>query len=258
MKQAGAIEKTFRTLEMLARTPLSDQPLKAIAEAVQLPRPTAAHILRKLVALGYAEQSGARSGYRLGPAAWALTRGAPYRRDLVAVAESRMARLARETGETVVLVALQGGRRHRLCTVEGGGTLRVSQEVVTDDNVYRTPTGRLLLAHADTHERETHLALYGLPGAEWPEARTPAGLERELNILRNRKGCLVLSGPEVTGIACPLFEGEHVPAAIGLYLPTSRCPGSRRRELSRRLEAVAKEISVLISRQTPSSKGARS
>ena len=248
MKQQGALEKTIAVLEALARTPATPLPLRTVAEASGLTRPTAAHILRRLGALGYAEQEARRGGYRLGPAVWALTRGAPYRRDLVRAAEPHLARLARETGESVVLVALRNSRRLRLCGIEGGGVLRVSEDVVSDDDIYRTPTGRLLLAHAAPHERETCLAVHGPPAADWPEAPTPAALEKALEALRRHRGCLVLRGPEVTGLACVLREGDHVPAALGLYLPTCRFRGSRRRRLPRRLEEVAAEISATISR----------
>ena len=95
----GSLHKAFRVLELLADDQEQARPLGVIAARLGLNKATCAHVLKTLSELGYVEQLGPRQGYRLGPMAYALTRGRPYRRDLVAAAEPLMTELARQVGD---------------------------------------------------------------------------------------------------------------------------------------------------------------
>lgn len=242
MKRTGALEKAFAILAELSRAPERWRPLGDLADAAGVHRATAAHALRKLVALHYAEQDGPRGGYRLGPMPHFLTRHGSYRRDLVAAAQPHMARLTRETGGVAVLAALVHGRRLTLCRIEGGGALRVHESVELGDNVYATPTGRLLLAHATPDEVELVLAENGLPGDAWPEARDRAGLSRAVAAVRRRGGCLVVMRPEIGAAACGVHEGGRTSAALGVYLPAFRFRGRNRTHILSRLRDAAEAI----------------
>ncbi|NLX59027.1 MAG: helix-turn-helix domain-containing protein [Phycisphaerae bacterium] len=249
MKRAGALEKAFQVLQVLAEQPQQPLSLGAIADRLSLHRATCVHILKKLTEMHYAEQVGPRMGYRLGPMAYYLTRKGPYRQDLVAVAEPVMGALAQAVGETVILVTLSHGTRLTLCSVGGSGEVRVDESVMMDANAYVTATGRLLLAHSPRHELETYVAVHGLPGDDWPEARDWPSLVACLAEVRRGEGCLELPRTDVTGVGCVVRDGHRVVAALGLYLPIFRFKGGHRSDILRRMPVAAEEIGAALTRQ---------
>ena len=241
------IQRTFDILEFLAQAPDQPRPLGEIAGTLSLNPGTCANILKTMVARGYVNQVAPKKGYTLGPAAYALVRNGPYRRDLVQAAELPMTRLARDLGETVLIAALHRHRRLTLCQVEGDKDLQVRSDVTTTEDIYSLATGRLLLAYLSGDELETFILRHGLPRKSWPSAQTREDLEAGLREIRT-EGEIVTGSGEVVAVARPLREGEKVVAALGLFLPRFRFRGDHRKKILAGMKATAAEITQRLSR----------
>lgn len=253
----ASVEKALRLLEFLAAEGARERPLAEIAEGLDLNKATCSHLLKTLVELGYAEQSGPRKGYRLGPMAYMLSRGAAYRRDLVAAAEPRMADLAREVRETVLLAVLRRGRRFTLCQIDGTQDVQVRAEPVatahggasppwhttTTVNVYETATGRLLLAHSAEDEVAAFVRANGLPGSRWPAVTDEASLASALAEIRGAGRVVNVTPTHVVGIAYPVRQDGRVVAALGLYLPEFRFGGEHKGKVLGGMEHAAAAVS---------------
>jgi DNA-binding IclR family transcriptional regulator len=237
-----ALVKALRVLEVVAEEPETARPLGLIAARCQLNSATCAHILRTLVETGYVEQAGRKLGYTLGPAAHRLAARGPYRKDLVSQAGAVMEQLAARLGETIILAVLRGGRRLTLHEIGGGGALQVRSDVVRADDPYVTATGRLLLAGLPKDELADFIRGAGLPGQRWPEAAGRAGLDGELARIRG-EGLAIADRGEVIGVAFPIFKGERMAAALGLFLPAFRFAGTHREEVLSAMREAAEGLS---------------
>jgi DNA-binding IclR family transcriptional regulator len=118
-----------------------------------------------------------------------------------------------------------------------------------DASAYVTATGRLLLAHSPRHELETYVAVHGLPGDDWPEARDWPSLVACLAEVHRCEGCLELPRTHVTGVGCVVRDGHRVVAALGLYLPIFRFQGRHKDDILKRMPVVAEEIGTTLTRQ---------
>jgi len=237
-----SLRKAFRVLELLADDQEQALPLGIIADTLDLHKATCAHVLKTLGELGYVEQLGPRQGYRLGPMAYALPRGRPYRRDLVAAAEPLMAELAREVRETVLLAALHRGRRFTLCQIGGTQDVQVKADPMVAVNVYQTATGRLLLAHARTEEAKTFVRAAGLPGEAWPEVRSETDLRAALAAIREAGQVVNVTPTHVVALAWPVIQNGCVVAALGLFLPEFRFTGKHKAAVLAGMERTAAAI----------------
>ena len=235
------LTRSLDVLEYLAAQPARNHALAEVASAAQLDPATARRILSALAERGYAEQAAPRGGYRLGPMAFALGAHGPYAPDLVAAANGPVAELAGRLGEAVLLAVLRDGRRFTLCQADGGRSVQVRTAVLLEPNPYRTATGRLLVAHLDAAALATFIRTNGLPGAEWPEARTHAALDAVLASIR-REQALVDFPNDLAAVAVPVCAGEQVVAALGVFLPVERYR-IRRTEIIAGLRATALAIS---------------
>lgn len=236
------LDRALSILEVISKTPAEPRGPAAIAGEVGINAATCSRILKSLMNRGYVEQDGPKSGYRLGPMAFALTASGSYRKDLVYRAEGLMTVLAAETGETVVLAVLRQGRRMVLHEVESTRAVRVSDEIRQLPNPLSTATGRLLLAYLEQETRARVLEAFPLSLGAWPDIDTSAELEVALASIRN-EGSYIRTDGEVAGLAYPVMERGTVIAALGLYMPAYRFCGEHRQQALRLLRDASRAAS---------------
>lgn len=105
------LQKTFDVLEYAANSPHPVLPGET-AEALGLPQPTAARILRDLAELGYLEQPGPRKGYRLGPVPYHLAGGRLYDDEFLRFVTAAVKECARSIGQSVLFAVRRRGCRY--------------------------------------------------------------------------------------------------------------------------------------------------
>ena len=229
MKMIQVLDRACDILELLADEPERARGLSEVAGPLGLNAGTCANILKTLVERDYVEQEAPKKGYRLGPMAYMLARRGPFGKDLLAAAEGAIRELAARVQETVLLVTLRRGRRYTLTEINGSRGIQVRSELTTDAHIYRTATGRLLLAYLSEPELDAVLAEHGMPGHEWTGVSTRAQLVRALGRIRRADMVVYETHADVTAMAVPVRERGQPVAALGLFLPTYRYAGAHKK-----------------------------
>lgn len=237
-----SIKRALAVLNLIARDPEKPVRLGKLADLAGLNHATCAHIVKALVEEGFAEQAGVRQGYILGPAAYALGAGGPYRRDLTLAALPIMQELSNAIREHVVLGAVHGGGWVQLAEVEAEQDIQVRKSPVTRPNPYLAATGRLCLAFLPENELQSLIRRCGLPQPhEWPEAATLPELRRQIDAIRADKAAVRQTG-DLLAMAVPVSENGRVTAALGIFAPLFRCPARRRATILRQLRNSARDL----------------
>lgn len=211
------LERATRLLAALGRHP-DGVALRALAGESGVPASTCVRLLRDLVALGWADQSGPRGGYRIGPRAAALAHEQPYRGRLVEVVRPAAARLASRLRAQVLLAVLRGSRRLVVLRVEGDGDPFLLEE---QRELYASASGRLLVAALPWRARRRLLDRIGPPPpGSWPGVSTAAELAAECAAIR-RAGLVVNrpAGGDRNAVAVALPDGEGGVAALAIGMP---------------------------------------
>jgi DNA-binding IclR family transcriptional regulator len=181
-----------------------------------------------------------RGSYRLSARLIGLARAAEAAESIIDVADPVMHDLARQTGETVILVRLIG--RSAVCVhrVQSDHQLRISFEAGQPLPLERGASARLLLASLAPHVRKEYLA----PLAERdPEAA--ALLERKI-LAAGQQGFATSEEEIHMGVwaaSAQVMQGKRVLAALTVPSPLVRAPAEQRAQLLGRVRSAAREIS---------------
>jgi len=251
---AKVVKKALDILTILGALPEREVPLSEISERLEGHPATIANILKVMVKSGYVEQKRVRAGYALGPMAYQLARNGPYRKDILALAEPEIVRLARDSGETALLATLTRGRKTVLCVTEGTKDVQIRPDLFLDDDLYRTATGRLLLAYQPEDQIRLSLSCSGWPGKAWDGIENEKGLTKALDCIRAHGYEIKASDPSLVAYAVPIFEGERVVAAIGVAVPDYRRVKGFDEEILRRMKWTASLIGEALAEVRPNAR----
>ncbi len=217
-----SVQKAMNILSILSNAKNQPIPLMELAARTGYPKPTCAHLLETLCHDGYVVRVSQTKGYLLGPSLYCLTRYGRYGEELVALCRPIMRWMERNTHATVVLSTIQSHHKFIIDYADTEQNLFGGRPKIRTDDIYRTATGRAILAHTD---RETVRAIYEkygdpLPG-HWDEVTSYQSLLTALDRLRGQ--AVILSGVEegvishhTIGFACPIFQKKSCIGAIGL------------------------------------------
>lgn len=178
-----------------------------------------------LVRHGLLEWDAGRSAVRPGPALLRYARSGHDQRDLAALAEPAMRRLADESGETVNLMVRSARGAEAIAQVDGPHVLGVSNWVGREVPDHCSAAGKVFLAFGSS----------ALPPGplERRAARTivdRAQLERELEAVRAHGYATIVDELEVglAAVAAPVRDaGGAVVAALSVAGPTARLADHR-------------------------------
>ena len=240
------IHKAFDIIELLAREKQGKK-LNEICSRLKMNAGTCANILKTMRQRKFVEQRTKRGAYMLGPMVYYLARLNTYHGDLVAVSEKPMAELASAANETVLIAILRGHERFVVMQIDGKQSVQVGPGFFEKDTIYRTATGRLLLAYLDEKEIKSFIAEQGLPGPDWPAANSPSRLEAALGAIRRQGWVCHTTVNDITGIAYPIRENDRVIAALGLFLPAFRFKGSHKTKIMKGMSIASAAISARLS-----------
>ena len=216
----------------------------AIAEMLDLPRSTTYRYIAALRAHRLVEESPDGKGIRLGSRILELA-ATMSRKPLRDLAMPYLERVARETGETVVLCAL---RRHvGVCLekVDGHHALRVAHELGDTYPLHSAASGKAILAFLEPDVQKEILDDVGLPAFTETTITDPSRLKIDLARVR-KLGFAESEGEtikETHGIAVPIFAASGgILASIGVSAPTYRVHGEDRTRLIRILVDAGRKI----------------
>jgi len=241
------VKKALDLLTVLSERPDKPQSSGVLAKKVNMHPSTCSVMLKSLVKYGLVDQNGSRQGYTLGPMAYFLTRNGPYQKHIVLAAEPVMRRLVNEFQETVLLAGLSQQGRILLAIVEGNQEIQIAKDRLFLDDIYRTATGRLLLAYLPPEERQAWIVNLGWPGTSWPEADSEQAMNKALTQIREQGWAINRSLAQSVQLAFPIRQDDKVMAALGMPLPAFRFTGKRRTAIMQSMQKAANDISLQIS-----------
>ena len=245
----NAIEKAMLVLRMLSDAGGAPVTLAAMAERLEINKSTLAHIVKTLAEGGYVQRISHSEGYTLGPELYYLARQR-YGEDLIAVCRPLLRWLYRETGGTAVLAVLRSTRKYIIDNIDGVGYYksRGAGASILSDDIYRTVTGRVLLAAMPEHAA---LEIYGGLGApkpgEWEGVTDRDSFFAALREVR-AQGCYILPKDDAAhrriALAVPLTDGGVCVGALGLvvvYEDAADVTEAEAARLSRKMERCRRE-----------------
>ncbi len=238
----NTLEKCVQIVTLLAESPRLQ--VAEIARQLDLPRSTAYRYIAALRSHHLVEEAVDGPGYRLGTKILELA-ATMSQRPIRDVAFPYMERIARETGETVILCGLREHEGICLEKVDGHHALRVSYELGDTYPLHASATGKAIYAHLDAKEQRAILDEVGLERFTDTTITDPEALEREAAKIRER-GYSESDGEAIVGtqgIAAPIFSfSGRIVASIGASVPTHRGEGENRERLINRLVQAAGDI----------------
>lgn len=254
LRPAYPIESVANALKLILL--FRERPQIGVAEAAAVlgvARSTAHRLLAMLQYAGFAEQEAGSRLYKPGRALHEVGLAAIRSMDLRGLARPTMERVARETGETVLLAVRDGTRMLFLDTVESANPLRLTTRTGMYYPAHISAIGRVHLAALDDAEVARLYPSEQLePGTTLPLPRaiaTRADLLRDLAETRRRGYAANIGDPEkgVSAVAALVRDGTGRPrASLAVGGPTSRLDAQTVHAVARAVIAGADEIGRLL------------
>lgn len=220
-----SVQKAMNILSVISNEKNHPVSLGEIAKKTDYPKPTCSHILETLCQEGYTERVSHTEGYILGPAVYHLTRYGRYGQELISLCRPVMRWMERKSGATVVLSIIHNRKKFIIDYADREQNYFLEHPTIRTDDIYRTATGRAILAHLDGEEVRAIWEQYGVPQpGQWDEVTSLESLREELKKISRREIVVTAapqkSGRRAAGYACPLFRCSTCIGAIGLaYQP---------------------------------------
>jgi DNA-binding IclR family transcriptional regulator len=249
MDNENSIQAVDRALQMLlafqaGRTQLS---VSDFAGLLGVHKSTASRLAATLVRRGFLTQEPSTKAFRLGPELGRLGLLVEGARDLIALSQDVMERLAQQTGETVNLAVLDGDEVVNIAQADGPHIVGVGNWAGRRTKAHCTSNGKVLLAFSGA---KVHGPL------EAPTRQTITSvteLQAHLEKVR-RKGWATNIGELEEGlhsVGAPIFDGgRRCVAALTVAGPSYRVPTARLPELAQLCRNAADEVSARLGAPT--------
>lgn len=191
-----------------------------ISKKTDIPKPTCVHILNTLAEDGYVTKISHSAGYILGASTYYLTRFGKYNQNFVTVCRPITKWLFKQTGFPIILAVIQGNRKYVIDRIDNEFFQGPQDEDIFTDDIYRTATGRAIMAHMDESEVAKIYETLGPPlENHWHGIDSYEQLTKRLYELRQDEYVLTESserGYHSYGYAKPIFEHRRCIGALGV------------------------------------------
>ncbi len=232
------INRALDILELISQDRSRLYTLSEISGKLELNNATCANIIKTLVNRGYLEQEGRKTGYRLGSMSYLLTGNYSHKQELLQAATEPLNQLSSKLNESCILSVLKENSRLVLIEVKSTHELQVINK--KEKEVYKTSTGRMILACMSRKEQKEFIKKFGLPSKDvWDEIEDEEDLMIELLKIKKKQLAMQVSVSQIVGLAAPIFKGESAIASIGIYLPLTRFSDSMQKKVLKELKETA-------------------
>ena len=253
-----SVKKVISILSVLSEHGDQPVPLGKLASLTDLNKATCCHILSTLEEDGYVVKLSPRKGYILGPAVYCLPRAGRYRNQLVNLCRPVMEYLHQACGHSVVLAVLEADTKYIIDYIDDGSFFETETRIRADD-IYRTATGRAILANSP---RETVYDIYKKYGEplpeEWPQVRSFEDLCRYIDHVPKNiifQSCCYEQDGKICnlGYGAALLQNSMCVGAIGIAVKLSAdqlhdYQKNTQPSIIRLLEQAAKQIHALLAK----------
>ncbi len=245
-----SVQKALLILSTLADAKNRPLTLAQISDTTGIGKPGCCHMLSTMIADGYVQRVSHSKGYILGPATFCLSRYGKYGDELVALCHPVMEWLHEKTGETIILSVIQGSRKYNIDYIDVDHAILKETAEILPDEIYRTATGRVMLANAShTVVREIYTRCGPPPTGHWDAVTDYDSLLDELHKI-DKRGVLCCGTPRPDGTvmmayAAGLFRRSTCVGAVGIAIrePVSPDGVVEDEEIKKKLLRATREIS---------------
>lgn len=242
------LTRAMKILELLGENPQRSFTLAEIVEKLSLDKGTCVNILKTLSSQGFVQQEAPRSGYKLGYRIYDLVGKSIDNEELTKIARKDVDSLGERLNETALVSIIRNDRRVILHSTIPEQDIFVRASV--DKSIYKACTGRVIIANYSSSHLDKVLIRIGLPTKdEWPEIASdpqPAkALANAFSKIKRDGYVMHHDNNGIVGFASPIFKGDHVAGAVGVYLPENRLHDENL--FVKEVKATAEEINKKIS-----------
>jgi len=246
-KLIGSVQRALNILDLFTNQH-PELGTTEIANALGLPKSTAAGLIATLEANGYLVQNPDNRKYALGFKLLERGRLLLDQLDLRQVALPHLEGLRDWCNEAVNMGILDGGYVVYIERMMGTNRLGIRSEVGKRELAHSTALGKAILALSTQGEAETYLAEYELKPVTPNTITAPDQFLLDLERTQERGFAVDDEENEVGGrcVAAPVFDHRgRVLAAVSISVPVPRFPASD----VPRMGAKVREVALAISRQ---------
>ncbi|MFH1377203.1 MAG: IclR family transcriptional regulator [Planctomycetota bacterium] len=222
--------------------------LKDIASRTALNKATLCNILKSLQSHGFVEQQ-ANGGYSIGPAIVRLAQNRLTRTTLTGIASQFARRLSEATGESTVVSTLVKNEILVIAKHDGNQSLVVNTALADNLALYRTASGKVLVANLSDANRLALVRRRGLPSEdEWANAQTPKTFAAACAAVRAAGVyAMELFDRQAFALAAPVFRSDaSAAAALGMLIPAVRFKGNDKKIASQAIADCADRMSATL------------
>ena len=246
----ASVEKALGILSALADGENAPITVSTLAKTVGINRSTCAHLVKTLVACGYAQRVSHKDGYILGPEAYCLSRFGRYADEIVEVCQPVMNWLYKKTGLAVVLAVIANDEKYIIKSLDREHKIFLKDESIRSDDIYRTATGRIILANMNAADVKKIYEKLGAPKEhEWGGIQTYDQLTQRLAKIAKREIVVTTHTFDARismGFGGAIFKGSQCLGAVGLAATLSESEyeefSTRKGELCEMLKKGIAEI----------------
>ena len=213
------LHRALGVLETLAE--LGPLELTRLASATNIPTPSTLRVLKALIGRGYVLRHADHT-YSVAPTAIRLVGAAE--RSISTAAGPVLAELARTTGETASLAALQNDSVVHLASADSPHALRTTVDLGQQNHAHCTAAGKLLLAQLPEQQGRRLIHRRHLPRCTSRTITDPDTLIGQLAMIRT-SGVAVEDGEHELarrGVAVPVHAPRVAPLALCVSGPDFR------------------------------------
>jgi DNA-binding IclR family transcriptional regulator len=183
---SNCVEKTMLILRTISDCHGAPMSLNCICEKTQINKSTASHIIKTLCDNGYMQRISKNIGYLPGPELFFLTRYGSYSQDVLPISHPLLEWLHAKTHDTVIFAIIKNEKKYIIDRVVGNIDYFDNKADIVSDNLFKTVTGRLLLANLPEYEAVTIYRKHKDSIIDdWPEADTEPHYLQQLNIIKH-------------------------------------------------------------------------
>ena len=217
-----SIQKAMNILAILSNEKNNPVPLIEIAARTGYPKPTCSHILETLCHDGYVKRISHSKGYVLGPSLYHLTRYGRYEAEFISLCRPVMRWMEKKSHATVVLSVIHNNQKFIIDNADNEQNLFLEHPTIRIDDIYRTATGRAILAYMDREQVKVIWEKYGKPPAgHWDEILSFESLMNALKDIQQQEIVISVAMAKegeqnAIGYAYPLFRRTTCIGAVGI------------------------------------------
>jgi len=243
-RKVKTTESVFEIVETILE--LQGATVTELTEEIDLSPSTIHKHLQTLVHLDYLEREGEK--YQVGIKFLNLGSYARARKRINRIVESRVRKLAEETGERAQFLSEDNGMAVFIHIEHGPSAVQTNTRIGRRIHLHTSAAGKCMLAHMDRERAAAILREKGLPKLTEHSITDREQLMTELDEIRERG--YALNREETTeglhSIAAPVLSSDEIPAGVlGVSGPSNRLPTERlHNDISQTVLGLTNEIEL--------------